>query len=126
MPGVGEFSNDLPKTGKSKDWLAYADKKEKEFRDYHSATNVMGQPRNPPPLQDDYSKLLSQHALDARKMGMDLLRQEKKQMPGYRKGGRVEKTGPAELHKGEAVVGKPSQRVTKRKKTRSKSRSSSR
>jgi hypothetical protein len=112
----------LPKTKKSADWLAYADKKQKEFSDYHSKTNMFGQLKNPSPLQDDYSKLLSQNELSARKMGMDLLRKERSEenaatMQKYRKGGRVEKSGPAQLHKGEAVVRKSS-----RKKARSKSR----
>lgn len=114
----------LPKTGKSKDWLAHADEKAKDFRDYHGAVNILGQTKNPPPLQDEYSKLLSQHELEARKMGMELLRNEKKkETGGYRKGGRVKETGPAKLHKGEAVI---TDRKAKRKKTRGKSRSISR
>jgi hypothetical protein len=112
----------LPKTGKSKDWLTYADKKAQEFKDYHGKRNVLGQPSNPAPLQDDYSKLLSQNELQARKMGMELLRKEKAgELQGYRKGGRVKETGSAKLHKGEAIARKPS-----RKKSRSKSRASSR
>lgn len=114
----------LPKSGKSRDWLAYADSKLKEFRDYHGERNILGQIKNPGPLQDDYSKMLSQNELQARKMGMDLLRKESKsidklqnQIPGYRKGGRVKRSGPTKLHKGEIVV---------RKKTRKKTRSSSR
>jgi hypothetical protein len=112
----------LPKTKKSADWLAYADKKLKAFQDYHSETNMFGQTKNPRPLEDDYSKLLSNNELQARKMGMDLLRKERseenaKTMQSYRKGGEVSKTGPAKLHAGEKVVRKPS-----RKKTRSGSR----
>ena len=117
--GEGET---LPTSGKSKDWLAYADKKNKEFRDYHSQLNVFGQLKHPHPLQDDYSKLLSDHEIQARKMGMELLRKERSEqnadtMQKYRKGGRVKETGPALLHKGEAVV-----RKTTRKKNRAKSR----
>ncbi len=123
----------LPKSGKSSDWLAYADGKLKEFRNYHSATNVFGQIKNPPPLQDDYSRLISQQEVDARKMGMQLLRNEKaveakrapQQTPQYRKGGRVARTGSAKLHKGEAVVSGSSRKLA-RKKNRSKSRSASR
>ena len=105
----------LPKTKNSADWLSYADQKEQEFKNYHSATNAFGQLKNPSPLQDDYSKLLSQHALDARKMGMDLLRKERsednaKTMASYRKGGRAEKSGPAKLHKGEAIARKPTRK----------------
>jgi hypothetical protein len=112
----------LPKTGKSKDWLAYADARLKEFRDYHSQRNLLGQIKNPGPLQDDYSKLLSNNELSARKMGMDLLRKERGEqgaatMQKYRQGGRVQKSGPAQLHKGEAVV-----RKTLRKKTRPSTR----
>lgn len=110
----------LPKTKKSADWLGYADKKLREFKDYHAATNLLGQPKNPPPLQDDYSRLLSQNELQARKMGMDLLRREAAAgatAPAYRKGGRAKKTGPAELHKGEMV-----ERKTPRKKPRKVSR----
>jgi len=108
----------LPKTKKSADWLAYADKKLQEFRDYHGARNILGQIKNPPPLQDEYSKLLSQNELQARKMGMELLRKERAEegaatMQKYRKGGRVEKTGPAVVHKGEAII-----RKTSRKKNR--------
>ena len=116
----------LPKTNKSSDWLSYADKKEQAFRDYHSATNMFGQIKNPGPLQDDYSKLLSQHALDARKMGMDLLRKERGEqnaatMQSYRKGGKVREDGPAMLHKGEEVV-----RKKPRDKSRNKTRGTSR
>jgi hypothetical protein len=116
------IDEELPKTKKSADWLAYADKKGKEFKDYHSATNAIGQLKNPGPLQDEYSKILSNNELSARKMGMDLLRKERaeesaKTMASYRKGGRVKETGPALLHKGEAVV-----RKAARKKTRSSSR----
>jgi hypothetical protein len=120
----------LPTSGKSADWLKYADQKEQAFKDYHSETNIFGQIKNPAPLQDDYSKLLSDHALQARKMGMDLLRKETAAQgkaaagtPSYRKGGRVKTTGPAKLHKGEAVI---SDRKKARKKSRSKSRSTSR
>jgi hypothetical protein len=112
----------LPKSGKSTDWLAYADKKLSEFKAYHGARTITGQPANPGPLQDDYSKLLSDHELQARKMGMDLLRKERAEqgaqtMQQYRKGGRVKETGPALVHKGESVV-----RKTSRKKTRKSSR----
>ena len=110
----------LPKTGKSKDWLAHADAKRKEFKDYHDQKNIFGQPKNAPPLQDDYSRLLSQSEVEARKMGMQLLRDEKRDesaMKSYRKGGRVEESGPEKLHSGEAIA---------RKKTRKKSRSCAR
>jgi|GEM_PF-6559852 hypothetical protein len=101
----------LPKTGKSKDWLDYADKKLKKFRDYHSETNLLGQIKHPNVLGDDYSKVLSQKELEARKMGMELLRKEKagelaKRSAGYRKGGTMRKDGPAKLHKGEEVISK--------------------
>lgn len=65
-----------PKTNKSKDWLAYADKKEKQFRDHHSKTNMFGRLKNPQPLGDDYSRLLSNNALEARTTGMKLKRDE--------------------------------------------------
>ena len=118
----GSENETLPKTGKSADWLAYADKKLQQFKDYHSATNMLGQLKNPAPLQDDYSKLLSDHELQARKMGMDLLRKERGEqnaatMASYRKGGEVKRTGPAKLYKGEQVV-----RKKPRKTSRSKSR----
>lgn len=120
----------LPKTGKSADWLSYADKKLQDFKDYHSATNMFGQLKNPGPLQDDYSKVLSNNELQARKMGMDLLRKERGEqnaatMQSYRKGGTVRKEGPAILHKGEEVIGKEG-RDKSRKKSRGKSRGSSR
>lgn len=109
----------LPKGKTSKEWLAYADKKLQEFKDYHGARNILGQPKNPPPLQDDYSKLLSQNELQARKMGMEFLRKERaeegaKKMMEYRKGGRVQKTGPAKLHRGEAVVRKKPRKATRK------------
>jgi hypothetical protein len=121
-PQIGNEGEGLPKTKKSADWLSYADKKAKEFRDYHGERNMFGQVKNPAPLQDDYSKLLSQNELEERKVGMDLLRQERKEegaatMQRYKQGGRVASTGPAQLHKGEAVV-----RKSPRKKPRSKSR----
>lgn len=65
-----------PKSNKSKDWLAYADKKEKEFRDHHSKTNMFGRIKNPRPLGDDYSRILSNNALEARTKGMKLKRDE--------------------------------------------------
>lgn len=111
MPQEGET---LPKTGKSADWLAYADKKLQEFRDYHGQRNILGQIKNPPPLQDDYSRLLSQNELSARKMGMELLRKEKaaelSSQRQFKKGGQVRTTGPAKLHKGEAVIRKTSRK----------------
>lgn len=129
----GSIGETLPKSGKSSDWLAYADKKLQDFKDYHSARNILGQIKNPGPLQDDYSRLLSQQEVDARKTGMDLLRKEKaaegrninQPAPQYRKGGRVARTGTAKLHKGEAVIGS-APRKPARKKSRSKSRSASR
>jgi len=119
---IGSEGSSLPTSNKSADWLAYADKKNKEFIKYHSARNIFGQIKHPNPLQDDYSKLLSDHEIQARKMGMELLRKERSEqnaatMQKYRKGGRVKETGPAVLHKGEAVV-----RKTARKKDRKKSR----
>jgi hypothetical protein len=122
MPQIGNEGEALPKSKRSEDWLSYADKKAQQFRDYHSQRNMLGQLKNPGPLQDDYSKMLSNNELQARKMGMELLRQERKEqgaatMQRYKQGGRVEKTGPAVLHRGEAVV---------RKKSRSKPRSKSR
>ena len=55
----------------------------------------------------------------ARAKGMKYLREEQKSATtrGYKKGGKVRKTGPAILHKGEAVV-----RVKPRKSARSTSR----
>ena len=99
----------LPKTGKSKDWLNYADKKLQEFRDYHSSTNIIGQLKHPDVLGDDYSRVLSNNELQARKMGMDLLRKEtaeksNTETPSYRKGGRIKRSGPTRLHAGEKVV----------------------
>lgn len=112
----------LPKGKTSKEWLSYADSKLKEFKDYHSQRNLLGQIKNAPPLQDDYSKLLSQNELSARKTGMEFLRKERTEegaatMQKYRQGGRAQKTGPAKLHEGEAVV-----RKTTRKNTRKNSR----
>jgi len=122
MPQIGNEGEGLPKTKKSADWLSYADKKAQEFRDYHGQRNMFGQLKNPSPLQDDYSRLLSDNELQARKMGMELLRAERKEegaatMQRYKQGGRVAASGPAKLHKGEAVVRKPA-----RKKARSKAR----
>jgi hypothetical protein len=109
----------LPKSNKSKDWLTYADSKLKEFKDYHSQRNILGQIKNPPPLQDEYSKILSQNELSARKMGMELLRKERTEqgaatMQKYRMGGRVKRTGPAKLHEGEAVVRKAARKNTRK------------
>jgi hypothetical protein len=111
----------LPKSKKSADWLAYADAKLAEFKAHHGKRDVLGGAKNPPPLQDDYSKLLSTNELQARKIGMELLRKERaeasRKPKGYREGGRVEKSGPAVLHRGERVV---------RSKSRKPSRKSSR
>lgn len=105
----------LPKGKTSKEWLEYADKKKKAFEDYHGQRNIFGQLKNPGPLQDDYSKLLSDHELQARKMGMELLRKEMKEdsarkMAEYKKGGEVRSNGPATLHAGEAVARKPARK----------------
>lgn len=113
----------LPKGKTSKEWLAYADSKLKDFKDYHSQRNILGQVKNPPPLQDDYSKLLSQNELSARKTGMEFLRKERAEehaatLQKYRQGGRVQKTGPAELHKGEAVVRKSPRRTSRQSRGR--------
>lgn len=94
----------LPKSNKSKDWLDYADKKLKKFTDYHSSTNLIGKLRNPPPLSNDYSKVLSQNELSARSKGMALKRKEMAQPSSYKTGGKVRKTGLALVHKGETVV----------------------
>jgi hypothetical protein len=112
---IGNEGEGLPKTKKSADWLAHADKKAQEFRDYHGQRNAFGQIKNPGPLQDDFSKLLSDNELQARKMGMDLLRTERKEenaatMQKYRQGGRVQKSGPAQLHRGESVARKPARK----------------
>jgi hypothetical protein len=110
-PSGGSISDDLPKTGKSKDWLAYADQQLKAFKDYHSQVNMFGQLKHPDPLGDDYSRILSDHEVQARNMGMQLLRNEMKQqqqseskVPNYKTGGKVRKTGLARLHKGERVI----------------------
>lgn len=116
----GKEGETLPKEKTSKAWLAHADSLNKKFTDYHSERNIFGQIKNPRPLSDDYSKLLSDKELQARKMGMELLRKETKEEAErnkYARGGKVGKSGPATLHKGEAVV---------RKAKRSKPRSSSR
>ena len=58
-------------------------------------------------------------------MGMELLRKENKaagaamSSEGYRKGGRIKKSGPAKLHEGEKVI-------TKTRKPRKEGRSTSR
>lgn len=112
----------LPKSGKAADWAKYADKKEKEFTDYHSETNILGRIKRPHPLGDLRSKLLSDNALKARQKASDLARKESGKtgkMDEYRKGGRVKKTGDAKLHEGEKVV---STRKPKRKCTRSSGR----
>jgi hypothetical protein len=115
-------NDELPKTGKSADWLAHADKRHKEFVDYHSDTNMFGQKKNPHPLEDDYSKLLSKHELDARKMGMDLLKKERDEahaeiMAKHKNSVRTEKKGPDKSRTGEVAARKPA-----RKTSRSKSR----
>lgn len=128
----------LPKGKSSKEWLEYADKKANEFKEYHSWRDMFyrvknphswrdmfdrfGRVKNPQPLSDDYSKLLSRNELEARKVGMDFLRKERQEenaskMAEYRKGGRAKESGPAKLHKGEAVV-----RKSPRKKARLKGR----
>ena len=112
----------LPKGKTSKEWLAYADKKLDEFKAYHGERNILGQAKNPPPLQDEYSKLLSQNELSARKMGMEFLRKERseegaKTMRKYSRGGKVRETGPAVVHRGESVA-----RTKSRKPTRKSSR----
>ena len=112
----------LPKGKTSREWLEHADKKLAAFKNYHAERNVLGQAKNPGPLQDDYSKLLSQQELEARKMGMEFLRRERAEegaatMQRYKQGGKVRDTGPAVVHGGEAVV-----RKTDRRKSRSKSR----
>lgn len=97
-----------PKSNKSKDWLAYADKKEKQFRDHHSKTNMFGRLKNPQPLGDDYSRLLSNNALEARTKGMKLKREEagRGNLEGMSKGGAVRATGKRRLHRGEMVRSK--------------------
>jgi len=118
----------LPKGKTSKEWLKYADEKLQAFKNYHSERMFkvgplgVGPLKNPPPLQDEYSKLLSQNELSARKMGMEFLRKERaeegaKTMRKYSRGGKVRETGPAVVHRGEAVA---------RTKTRKPGRSSSR
>jgi hypothetical protein len=90
----------LPKSNKSKDWLDYADKKKQDFIDYHSERNLIGRIKNPNPLSDTYSRLLSNNELMARKKGMELKRAE---LRGMAKGGKVRATGSRKLHKGEVV-----------------------
>lgn len=101
----------LPKSNKSKDWTDYADKKLKQFRDYHSETNMFGRIKRPNVLGDDRSKLLSQNELSARSKGMALKREESK--TGMRKGGTVRATGKRTLHKGEMVSRKASRCKTR-------------
>ena len=109
----------LPKGKTSKEWLAFADAEKTKFTDYHSKRKVENLFRLPAPLADDYSRILSNNELQARDKGMKYLRDEKAAaaVPKYRKGGRVKKSGPSELHAGEAVV-----RKTSRKKARANSR----
>lgn len=100
----------LPKSGKSKDWIAHADKKLKELRKYHSERNILGrQKRNIPVGGDDYSRILSQNELSARSKGMKLKREETaREKSGMAKGGTVRATGKRKLHKGEMVSRKSS------------------
>jgi len=121
----------LPKSNKSSDWLAYADQKLKQFQDYHSQTNMIGQLSHPYPLTDDYSKTLSDNEVSASAKGMQLLRNEQaaaaQKAPAYHRGGMIRKTGDARLEKGELVI--PSdviQRIAKRKPQRVASRKTSR
>lgn len=112
----------LPKTKKSADWLAKADEKLETIKKYHSERNLQGLYKLPAPLEDDYSRLLSQQELSLRDTGMKLLRKERseegaKTMRKYRRGGKVRETGPAVVHRGEAVA---------RKKARKSARSTSR
>lgn len=112
----------LPKSNKAADWNEYANKKEKEFMNYHSKTNIFGRLKNPNPLGDLHSRVLSDNALRARKKASELTRKESGKsgkMDEYRDGGRVKKTGNAKLHEGEKVIGT---RKTKRKSTRSSGR----
>ena len=104
----------LPKGKTSKEWLNYADKKLGEFTKRHGERGAFGRMKNPGPLQDDYSRILSQNELNARAKGMKYLREEKAK--GMNKGGEIRATGKRTLHKGEMV----------RKKMRTKSRSSGR
>lgn len=92
----------LPQSNKSKDWLDYADKKLKQFTDYHSERNMIGQVKNRPVLGDDYSRVLSQNELQARAKGMALKRTEDARV-GMCKGGKVRATGKRTLHRGEIV-----------------------
>jgi hypothetical protein len=92
----------LPKENTSKAWLDYADKKLKEFKDYHSERNMLWQQKNRQVLGNDYSRILSNNELQARKRGMQLLREETK--AGMRKGGKVRATGQRKLHRGESVA----------------------
>ena len=107
----------LPKTKRSADWLAYADKKQKKFDEYSKAAAAGGIP----PLEDGYSKVLSKHAMDARKMGMDLLKKERDEegaanMQRLKRQARPVSTGQPQAR----------EEVSARSKTRKKSRSSSR
>jgi hypothetical protein len=99
--GEGET---LPKTNKSKDWLEHADKKLKQFKDYHSERNMIGRIKNPQPLGNDYSKALSQNEVNARAKGMELKRKEMASPSSFKDGGKVRKTGLAIVHKGETVI----------------------
>jgi hypothetical protein len=115
--------NELRPKGKtSKEWIDYADEKLGQFKKYHSKRTLFseaGPYKLPQPLGDEYSRLMSQEEMYARAKGMKYLREEQKSATtrGYKKGGKVRKTGPAILHKGEAVV-----RVKPRKSARSTSR----
>jgi hypothetical protein len=110
--GEGETK---PKSNKSKDWIDYADKKKKQFVNYHTDKVVNIGPRSlglgfgkrKVPLSDDYSRVLSQNELEARSKGMELKRQES-QRSGMEKGGKVRATGKRTLHKGEMVARKTS------------------
>jgi hypothetical protein len=104
----------LPKSNKSKDWLAHADKLRQKFIDYHTDKTVNIGPRSlglgfgsrKQILSDkNDSRILSQNEVNARSKGMELLRKEQKASPSsYRKGGKVRKTGLALVHRGETVI----------------------
>jgi hypothetical protein len=66
-------NEELPKTGRSSDWLAHADKVKKKLDQYRSVRGP-----NHPLLGDDQAeKSLIEQEKEARKMGIDLLRKER-------------------------------------------------
>lgn len=112
-----------PKGKTSKEWTVYADKKLKQLTDYHGEPMVKIGPvgfgvRHDPHQPDEYSEVLAGEYQVARAKAMKYKRDEAKAaLKGYRRGGKVERSGPAILHKGEAVV-RAKTRKTDRKASR--------